>query len=200
MADTLVRVLNQLTRPGPARLGLILAAAIFVFDQLTKWLVLDRLNFSPPGCLEFQLASGPERLGMVNNCGHIEVSPVFDLTMVWNKGVSFGLLGADNLIGRIGLIVFSLAVSGLLLAGLFGHGPMKVVRPLQALSFGCIIGGALGNVIDRAIYGAVVDFFNFSDVYFPWVFNIADVSINVGVGILILDMLLSERKDEKAGP
>ena len=55
-------------------------------------------------------------------------------------------------------------------------------------------------MIDRAIYGAVVDFFNFSDVYFPWVFNIADVSINVGVGILILDMLLSERKDEKAGP
>jgi signal peptidase II len=200
MADTLKRVLDQISQPGPARLGLILAAVIFVFDQLTKYLVLDRLNFSPPGCLEFQLASGPERFGMVNNCGHIEVSPIFDLTMVWNKGVSFGLLGADNLIGRIGLIVFSLAVSGLLLAGLFGHGPMKVMRPLQAWSFGCIIGGALGNVIDRAIYGAVVDFFNFSDVYFPWVFNIADVSINIGVAILILDMLLGDRKGAKADP
>ncbi|WP_300531632.1 signal peptidase II [Maricaulis sp.] len=200
MADTLKRVVDQLTRPGAARLGLVLAAVIFVFDQLTKYLVLDRLNFSPPGCLEFQLASPAERMGMANNCGHIELSPVFDLTMVWNKGVSFGLLGADNLIGRIGLIIFSLAVSGLLLAGLFGYGPMKVIRPLQAVSFGCIIGGALGNVIDRAVYGAVVDFFNFSDVYFPWVFNIADVSINVGVGILILDMVLGERDGAKSKP
>ena len=191
MADPASAVMQRLVQPGPARLGLSLAAGIIVLDQLTKWLVLNVLNFSPAGCLDFQLG----REGAFNTCGHLEVSPVFDLTMVWNKGVSFGLLGADNVVGRLVLISFSLAVAAALIAGLLGYGPLKAERRLVVLAFGMIIGGAIGNVIDRILFGAVVDFLNFSDVYFPWVFNVADVGINLGVGLIILDMFVSERSD-----
>ncbi|WP_203292751.1 signal peptidase II [Maricaulis parjimensis] len=195
MADGLAAFRQRLSQPV-TRIGLALAGGILALDQLTKYLVLDRLNFSPPGCLDFQRAEPAERAVMANTCGHIELSPVFDLTMVWNKGVSFGLFGADTWVGRLVLITFSLAVAAGLLAGLFQTGPLKALRPLQGAAFGFIIGGAVGNAIDRGLYGAVVDFLNFSDIHFPYVFNIADVGINLGVAAIILDMLLSDRKSE----
>jgi len=195
MADRWGEIRRRATASPVPRIGLALAIAIIVLDQLSKWIVLNVLNFSPPGCLEFQRAEGAERIGLPNTCGHIEVSPVFDLTMVWNKGVSFGLFGADGPVGRFILVAFSVAVAALLVAGLLGYGPVKAVRRLQAVAFGFIIGGALGNAIDRTLFGAVVDFLNFSDVYFPYVFNIADVGINLGVAAVILDVLINDRKE-----
>ncbi|MEA1943118.1 MAG: signal peptidase II [Pseudomonadota bacterium] len=194
MADRWGEIRRRATASPVPRIGLALAIAIIVLDQLSKWIVLNVLNFSPPGCLEFQRAEGAERFALPNTCGHIEVSPVFDLTMVWNKGVSFGLLGADGPVGRFILVAFSLAVAALLVAGLLGYGPVKAVRRLQAVAFGFIIGGAIGNAIDRTLFGAVVDFLNFSDVYFPYVFNIADVGINLGVAAVIADVLINDRK------
>ncbi|WP_417492503.1 signal peptidase II [Maricaulis sp.] len=185
--------LRAIRMTAEARLGLILAGSVLVLDQLSKWWVLDRLAFSPPGCLEFQRADAVARASMVNNCGHIEVSPFFDLTMVWNKGVSFGLLGADGPLGRFLLVGFSVAVALALVAGLLSLGPFKVTRRWQAIAFGLIIGGALGNAIDRALYGAVADFLNFSGLMFPWVFNIADVGINLGVAAIILDVFILDR-------
>lgn len=185
--------LRAIRMTAEARLGLILAGSVLVLDQLSKWWVLDRLAFSPPGCLEFQRADAVARASMVNNCGHIEVSPFFDLTMVWNKGVSFGLLGADGPLGRFLLVGFSVAVALALVAGLLSLGPFKVARRWQAIAFGLIIGGALGNAIDRALYGAVADFLNFSGLMFPWVFNIADVGINLGVAAIILDVFILDR-------
>jgi signal peptidase II len=182
------------------RLGLGVGLVVLALDQLSKWLVLDKLSFSPAGCLEFQRASGADRLGLPNTCGHIELSPIFDLTMVWNKGVSFGLLGADGPLGRFVLIAFSVTIAGLMIAGLMGVGPLRVERRLQAVAFGLIIGGALGNAIDRALYGAVADFLNFSDMMFPWVFNIADVGINLGVGVVLLDVLVNSDRSESSKP
>lgn len=199
MADLASDIRRRLATSPVPRIGLGLAAGIVVLDQISKWLVLNVLNFSPPGCLDFQRASGADRIGLPNTCGHIELSPVFDLTMVWNKGVSFGLFGADGPVGRFILVAFSLAVAGLLVAGLLGYGPVRAVRRLQAVAFGFIIGGAIGNAVDRTLYGAVVDFLNFSDVYFPYVFNIADVGINLGVAAVILDVLLNDRKPETGG-
>ena len=192
MANPAGEVLKRLSQPGHARLGLSLAGGIILLDQLSKWLVLNGLNFSPAGCLDFQLG----REGGLNTCGHLEISPIFDLTMVWNKGVSFGLLGADNIIARLVLITFSLVISGFLIAGLLGYGPLKVDRKLVVIAFGMIVGGAIGNVVDRILFGAVVDFLNFSDVWFPWVFNVADVGINVGVALIILDIILNERQGD----
>lgn len=194
MLDRLNGIAKTIRITADARLGLILAGSVLVLDQISKWLVLDRLAFSPPGCLDFQRADAVARSGMVNNCGHIEVSPVFDLTMVWNKGVSFGLLGADGMLGRFLLVGFSVAVALALIAGLLSLGPFKVARRWQAIAFGLIIGGALGNAVDRALYGAVADFLNFSDMMFPWVFNIADVGINLGVAAILLDVFIFDRE------
>lgn len=109
------------------------------------------------------------------------------LTMVHNYGMSFGLL-RDSDWGRWLLIGFSiLVVIGL---AVWVH---KATRPLLAVGIGLIIGGAIGNnLIDRVIYGYVVDFIDVSRLYFPWVFNIADSGISVGVALLLLDSFLSE--------
>ena len=152
MADLWGEIRRRATASPAPRIGLGLAVLIIVLDQISKWLVLNVLHFSPPGCLEFQRASGVERIALPNTCGHIELSPVFDLTMVWNKGVSFGLFGADGPLGRFILVAFSIAVACLLIAGLLGYGPVKAVRRMQAVAFGFIIGGAIGNAIDRALF------------------------------------------------
>ncbi|HEY3697205.1 signal peptidase II, partial [Phenylobacterium sp.] len=64
---------------------------------------------------------------------------------------------------------------------------------LKAVSLGLVIGGAIGNVVDRIRFGAVADFLDFSGLYFPWVFNVADSAITVGVALLLLDSLRRER-------
>lgn len=199
MADLWGEIRRRATASPAPRIGLALAVVIVALDQVSKWLVLNGLNFSPPGCLEFQRAEGAARAALANTCGHLELSPVFDLTMVWNKGVSFGLFGADGPLGRFVLVAFSVAVAALLIAGLLGWGPARATRPLQGIAFGFIIGGAIGNAIDRVIYGAVADFLNFSDIMFPYVFNIADVGINLGVATILLDVVLNDRKREREG-
>ena len=74
----------------------------------------------------------------------------------------------------------------------------KADRPLLASAIGLIIGGAVGNLIDRIRYGYVVDFIDASGLYFPWVFNVADAAINVGVALLLLDIFVAGDKEKAA--
>lgn len=177
------------------RAGLIIAAVVFLADQASKWWVLESLNFSPAGCLESYLAHVPAH----PTCGHIPVigpsvrpEPTFSLTMVWNTGVSFGMFKASDGIGRWLLVAMSFVISGVFLWWL-----RTASRRLQAVALGLVVGGALGNVIDRIRFGAVADFFDFSGVWFPYVFNVADAAITIGAGLLILDFLLYG--EDKAG-
>lgn len=195
MLAPLKRLVARMDGHAPGRLGLVVALCVILSDQISKLWVLHGLNLSPDGCLDWFLRS-PDAL--YNTCEAIEISGVFDLTMVWNIGVSFGLLGADNALGRWLLVIFSVVVAAGLAFGLAGRGPIKALRPLQGLAFGFIIGGALGNAIDRAVYGAVVDFLDFSGLMFPYVFNIADVAINLGVAALLMDILLGDDKNENS--
>ncbi|MGE0830858.1 MAG: signal peptidase II, partial [Hyphomonadaceae bacterium] len=71
-------------------------------------------------------------------------------------------------------------------------------RRLTAISLGLVIGGAIGNMIDRVRFGAVVDFFDFSGLFFPWVFNVADSGITVGAALLAVDFLLNPEKQRPA--
>lgn len=160
------------------RFGLILAVAILVSDQVSKWIVLDLLNFSPPGCR--QLHAG---------CGFIELSPILDLRMVWNEGVSFGLLTAGSEFERWALVALQGAIAAFFLWWL-----RSAERRLTAAALGLVIGGALGNVIDRIRYGAVVDFLDANGLYFPWVFNVADAAINVGAALLAIEFLILRRE------
>jgi signal peptidase II len=159
--------MTSITRQG--WIAYAVAAATVVLDQISKLWVLSLLGREPGASLPF--------LGPVH------------LTMVHNYGMSFGLLrnsewGRWLLIGFSVLVVIGLAIW-----------VRKAIRPLPALGIGLIIGGAIGNnLIDRVLYGYVVDFIDVSRLSFPWVFNVADSGISVGVALLLLDSFLSEEK------
>lgn len=141
--------------------GLAGAGVIAIIDQLTKYWIVHQVNL-------------PER-------GQIDLSRVFDLTYVENRGASFGML-AGGMGSRILLSTISFGVAVGLLAWLGG-----LRRPIAAIGVAFVVGGALGNLYDRVAYGYVVDFLDFSGLYFPWVFNVADSAINVGIAFLLLD-------------
>ena len=141
----------------------VLAAAVVILDQLSKWWVLNVVHLDLKG--------------------QITVLPFFRLTDVRNLGVSFGLLRADSptarwlLVGAATIVVVALIVWA-----------RRADRPLFATALGMVMGGAIGNnLIDRVRIGQVVDFLDFSGLYFPWVFNVADSAISVGVVLLLWD-------------
>jgi len=120
----------------------------------------------------------------------VALTPFLDLIMVWNRGVSYGLLTQDSDLGRWLLIALGIAGSALFSWWLWG-----TERPLAALALGLVIGGAVSNVIDRLVYGAVADFFLFHVGSFEWyVFNLADVWIVAGVIGLLLAWATERRE------
>jgi signal peptidase II len=122
---------------------------------------------------------GPFDLGQK---GRVAVTSFLDLVLVWNRGVSYGLFTQNGDLGRWLLVLFGIA--GTLL---FGWWMWRTRRLLSAVALGLVAGGALSNVIDRLIYGAVADFFLFHMGAFEWyVFNLADAWIVAGVVGLLL--------------
>jgi signal peptidase II len=155
--------------PRLALVAYVLALSVIVCDQALKYWVLDVFGL-------------PERFSA-------PVAGPFYLTMVWNKGVSFGVLNIDAEWTRWVLSAFSLGVAAALAVWAW-----KVDRPILALAVGLIIGGAVGNAIDRVRLGAVTDFIDFTRLMFPWVFNLADSAISIGSVLLIWDLFLAPRK------
>ncbi len=153
--------------------GLMISVGILVLDQISKFWVLNILK----------LREQP--------LGHIELSNLFDLTFVWNTGVSFGLFRADGMVGRLVLAAFALMVITLMVFWL-----LRAERRLMAAALGLIIGGALGNLIDRLRFGKVVDFLDFSDIYFIWVFNVADSAITIGVILMLIDAFWVDQRQK----
>jgi signal peptidase II len=154
------------------RLALIVAGAVLVSDQVTKWLILAKVM-------------DPPRI--------IEVTDFFNLVLVWNRGISFGLLGNWADWQSWVLAAFGTVVAGGLLVWL--HRAVHGLLP--SLGIGLIVGGALGNVIDRLRFGAVVDFLDFHVGGWHWpAFNVADSAITVGVVMLVLDAILHDRAEK----
>ena len=142
--------------------GLVVIIAAILFDQATKQIALTM--FSP--------------------IAPIKMFPFLDLTIAWNKGVSFGMLSGGG-VPVIAFIAFSLVISGFLVWQM-----LKAETRIAMFGFAFIIGGALGNVIDRAIYGAVIDFILLYWRQWSWpVFNFADMAITLGVGLILIDSL-----------
>lgn len=145
---------------SPLVLGL--AALVFAIDQLHKW-------------------------WMLNVFGIVERSPVavtsfFDLVMVWNKGVSYGLFTTHT---QEWLVALSLAITAVLWAW-----ACRAHHAFTAAALALVIGGALANALDRLVRGAVADFFHFHYQGFSWyVFNLADVAIVAGVALLLYESL-----------
>jgi len=150
---------------GRVRWGLLAGLLVLIADQASKWWVLEVLHL-------------PDR-------GQIPVLPVFSLTMVWNQGVTFGLFHQDGAWGPWLLAGVALAVVVALAVWL-----RRAESGLVAASLGAIGGGAVGNVIDRLRFGAVVDFLHAHAYGWSWyVFNVADAAIVCGVAALVLDGL-----------
>jgi len=155
--------------------GLGLGVLVVIADQATKLWALSAL-FDPPR--------------------RVPILPFLDFVPVWNRGVSFGLLSSSSEWGPWALSGFAVLVCvfmGIWLARATGW-------PL-ILGLGAVIGGAVGNVIDRVLYGAVVDFIDVHYGGWHWpAFNIADSAITLGVGLLLLDAFgIGTRKGETEG-
>jgi signal peptidase II len=149
----------------PPLLGGIVALVVVSVDQIAKVAVLSRSD---------RLAADSEPL-----------TPFLDLTLRWNRGISFSLFARDSASAEAALLTFTLAATALLAWWL-----SRSRSGLPAVGLGLIIGGALGNAIDRIIHGAVVDYLDlhaFGRHFF--VFNLADAAINIGVVLLIVDLL-----------
>lgn len=158
------------------RNGLTLAAAIFTLDQVMKYLV-----------------TGP--IGLVVEGQSIELLPIFNLTLVHNYGVSLGMLTAESNAMRWGLVAMTGAIS------LFVGGWLwRETNRTDVLALGMVLGGAVGNLLDRVRFGHVVDY---ADLHFgefrPFlVFNVADAAITIGVLILLARALLVRDRKPKA--
>ena len=152
-------------------LGFLVAALVFAADQLTKWLMI-----------------GPLQLESV---GQIALLPIFNLTWTENNGISLGLLNASTETGRWLLVGMTVAIA----IGV----AVWIVREKQRgdlIALGMILGGALGNILDRVRFGYVVDF---ADLHFGTVrpfliFNVADAAISIGVVILLLRAFLQSKE------
>ena len=161
------------------RLGLPVAAAILVADQASKWWILDVARLPEVGRIPL-LEAGPFAL---------------DLTMVWNRGVTFGLLSGEGSWHHLALALLAAAIAAFLLRWM-----ARAENRLTALALVAVVGGAIGNVIDRVRFGAVVDFVDASAWDWHWyVFNIADAAIVCGVIALVADALFRPKPGLKEG-
>lgn len=162
--------------------GIDLALLIVVLDQLSKyWIMTDvfRAMYRDAPDLGSWLFEKAERL----THAPILVTDWFSLVMVWNPGVSFGMLQNDTPLSRIGLAGFAVLVALGFMVWMW-----REARPMVCLPVGLIAGGALGNVWDRLRFGAVVDFLDLHIHDWHWpAFNLADSAITVGVVLLLLD-------------
>ena len=130
----------------------------------------------------------------VRALGTNTLTPFFNLVLTLNRGMSFGLFNAVHGSGAgVNAVLFSL-VAAIIVAGLI-YWLSRVATPLLAFAIGLVIGGAVGNVIDRIRYGAVVDFLDFHIGAYHWpAFNLADSAICVGVAVMLFDSLLLRRE------
>ncbi|MEZ5774079.1 MAG: signal peptidase II [Hyphomicrobiaceae bacterium] len=122
--------------------------------------------------------------------GRVTLTPFLDLVFVLNPGISYGLFEQSSKTGQLLLAAFSVLVAILLLVWL-----SRATTAMKAVAIGLLIGGALGNAIDRVRLGGVADFFLLHAFDFNWyVFNIADVAIVAGVLLLLYDSLWTSRQ------
>ncbi len=161
------------------RLGIPVALGVLVADQASKWWILEGARLPDVGQIRL-LEGGPFGL---------------DLTMVWNRGVTFGLLSGNGAWNQVLLALVATVIAAFLLRWM-----TRAENRMTAVALGAVVGGAVGNVIDRFRFGAVVDFVDAHAWGLHWyVFNVADAAIVCGVVALIADALFRPKAGPKEG-
>lgn len=154
--------------------GLIIATLGVIVDQVFKILMVDYMTAYPYG---------------------IEVTSFFRLVMVWNSGVSFGMFSGGETTRWV-LIGLSTFISLVLVVWL-----ARAKERLLGYALGMILGGAIGNIVDRIHYGRVADFFDFDLYFMRWpAFNIADILIVCGVAVMLVQSLFFDENSSKKNP
>ncbi|PCH60710.1 MAG: signal peptidase II [Gammaproteobacteria bacterium] len=155
----------------PFKLGLLIAAVVVVVDQITKVWALNVLKLYEP----------------------VAVLPGLNMSLAYNPGVAFSMFDESGDMGRWLLSALAIVISLVLLVWLWR---LQRNEKLLATGLGFVLGGAVGNVIDRVQLGYVVDFVDvyYQQSYWP-AFNVADAAITLGAILLVWDALFSKRKD-----
>ena len=152
---------KSLLKLGPAKNGLIICFVLVFLDQFTKHTVLTQIT----------------------ETDSVSILPILDFVLIWNTGISYGLFDSSGKFGRVTLSVLGLLITLFLLFQM-----VRSTGKLERLGYCLIIGGAIGNIIDRIIYGGVIDFISFHyENYYWYVFNLADVWISLGVITILCD-------------
>ncbi|MEM6381221.1 MAG: signal peptidase II [Pseudomonadota bacterium] len=155
-------------------IGIVIALVGLLADQATKGAILSTFEADP--------------------FAKIPVTSFFDLVLVWNYGISYGLFQAGSQAEVFFLIAIKVAITLALIIWLVRNTDL-----LTAVALGLLIGGAIGNTIDRIIHGAVVDFVSLHAAGFYWyVFNLADVWVVAGVALLLYDAFIVHRGQKVA--
>ena len=153
---------------NPLKIGTIIAFLVIFFDQITKWWVLKIAQISPNG---------------------IALTDFFNLVIVWNSGASFGIFSDGP-----GWVSFALISFAVIICIILAIWLMRSESNVCIFGLGLVIGGAIGNSIDRIWFGSVLDFLDLHIGHLHWpAFNIADSGITIGVALLILDSLKTKR-------
>ncbi|HUZ67067.1 MAG TPA: signal peptidase II [Beijerinckiaceae bacterium] len=159
-----------MSRVNPRLIGVAAAACALLADQASKYWLLDIFGIA---------ARQPVR-----------ITPFFDLVMAWNQGISYSLFTTRTTQGRWILIAATLAATAALAFWMW-----RAREQMTCLALGLVVGGALGNALDRWVHGAVADFFYFHVGKFSWyVFNLADCAIVAGVGLLLYESFFLKEK------
>ena len=146
----------------------LIAAAWLTLDQVSKHWVLARLG-----------AEGR----------HLSLPGPIDLTLSINHSNAFGMTPVAGDITRWGLIAFNLGIGAALMWAVWA----RRFSTLTVLAFGFILAGAVGNAWDRLAIGGVIDFLDASEIGFPWIFNLADAAVDIGIGLVLIDSFTSRK-------
>ncbi|MEP9361035.1 signal peptidase II [Sphingomonas sp. KR3-1] len=150
-------------------IALLVTALAIALDQSTKYWALAALG--PVG-------------------GHVTLPGPVDLTLSFNQSNAFGLTPVIGQATRWFLMTLNFAVAGGLLYVMLA----KPLRPLMRFGLALIVAGAIGNGLDRLLIGPVIDFLDSSKIGFVWIFNLADATLDAGIGLMLLDTVLGERR------
>lgn len=162
--------------------GLLLACVVLIADQLSKWWIInDYLKLSDTAFTSFLMQKAPQ----YDFVSH-KITSFLNIVMVWNPGVSFGLLQSAQSYVAHGLTILAFVIACGFMFWLW-----RMPTAIRAWAIGLIVGGAIGNVWDRLRFGAVADFIDVHVAGYHWpAFNVADAAICVGVAVLLYEAFI----------
>ena len=169
-----------------------IAFDIFIIDQISKWMVMENVlrpkinGYGEPMDIFEWYSNTPDMLPYI----HIKIASFFNIVMAWNTGVSFSMFSSSSEYMSYALIAVALGITLLFTIWLF-----RTDKNAHGICYALIIGGALGNVLDRARFGAVIDFLDFHIYGYHWpAFNVADMAVVSGISLLIIVSLFFEKR------